>query len=73
MQRSANFSIEFELNCMNEAKKGVLIDRMHYYALLSEEGVYYSGGLTNRGVALTEGVPYLDYLISRCLEIKAAR
>ena len=41
-EKKRNFSIEFKLNCNNEAKinvhRGVLIERVHYYAILAEEG-----------------------------------
>ena len=38
--KKCDFSIEFKLNCINKAKKihrGVLIDRVYYYAILAEE------------------------------------
>ena len=57
-----DFSIEFKLNCIYEAKiifhRGVLIKRAHYCAFLAEEGRTIRLGLLIEKGALTEGVRY---------------
>ena len=56
----SDFSIEFKLNCINEAKKnfrwGVLIERAHYCAILAEEERTIGQGVLIEKGALTEGV-----------------
>ena len=71
--KERNFYIELKFNCINEAKnevsrkyisqKGVLIEREHYYAILTEAGVLIegTGGRSSRGIGVRHCIIFLSF------------